>query len=192
MPKNQFIIIGILWITQIKTFISIVGMHPLVFSSEMSPLEPVNGAQVALLPVLQTDRIEKFPGAVRVPDVHVLLRQFQRVGGAADEPQQFLGDAAPEHTFRGQQREHVVPEGVAHLGAEDAVGADTRAVFAFHSVFDYAVDVLQVLVFLVRFAVRFRIAFFHVCNLTVAFVVVLFVHRYFDRELFLCFFSHHA
>ena len=39
-----------------------------------------------------------------------LFRELLRVGGSLDEPEQFLGDAAPKNAFRRQERHRIIPE----------------------------------------------------------------------------------
>ena len=80
-----------------------------------TPLVSIHGPEVAVL-----------IGPL-VPDGHLIIVEVLDVGVAAQEPEQFVNDAAQVQFLGGEQREavgHVEP----HLVAEDALRASARAV----------------------------------------------------------------
>ena len=74
----------------------VVGVHVDVFCTKVSPLESIDGSQVALLPISQASAGQEFGGRVAIPDVDALAGQFVGVCGSTDEPQQLLQDALEE------------------------------------------------------------------------------------------------
>ena len=105
-------------------------MHVDVLRPEVSPLEAVDGAQVPLLALRQADAVQELPAAVPVPDPHILLLQLLGARGAADEPEELLGDAAVEDLLGGEQGEGPVTEREPHLRPEQGHGPGTRPVLA--------------------------------------------------------------
>ena len=105
-------------------------MHVDVLRPEVSPLEAVDGAEVALLALRQADAVQELPAAVPVPDPHVLLLQLLGARGAADEPEELLGDATVEDLLGGEQGEGPVTEREPHLRPEQGHGPCTRPVLA--------------------------------------------------------------
>ena len=105
-------------------------MHVDVLRPEVSPLEAVDGAQVPLLALRQADAVQELPAAVPVPDPHILLLQLLGARGAADEPEELLGDAAVEDLLGGQQGEGPVTERKPHLRPEQRHGPGPRPVLA--------------------------------------------------------------
>ena len=93
-------------------------MHVDVLRPEVSPLEAVDGAQVPLLALRQADAVQELPAAVPVPDPHVLLLQLLGVGGAPDEPEELLSNAAIEDFLGCQEGEGSVPQRESHLSSE--------------------------------------------------------------------------
>lgn len=89
----------------VDTLASVVSMHVGVGRPKMPPLEPIHRPQIPFLPVREAHLVQELPGWVSVPDVDVLFLQLLGVGGAADEPEQLLSHATPEHTLGGQQWE---------------------------------------------------------------------------------------
>ena len=88
---------------------AVVGVHVHVVSTEVSPLEAVDWPQVSLLPGCEAQTVQELSAAVPVPDPHILLLQLLGVGGAPDEPEELLSNAAIEDFLGGQQGEGAVP-----------------------------------------------------------------------------------
>ena len=97
----------------------VVRVHVDVLRPEVSPLEAVDGAQVPFLALRQADAVQELPAAVSVPDPHVLLLKLLGARGAADEPEELLGNASIEDLLGCEERECSVPERVSHLGPEE-------------------------------------------------------------------------
>jgi hypothetical protein len=74
----------------IDTLSLIIGLTVDVFCAKMSPLEAVDGAQVALGAVSKAARVKKGAGAIAVPNVDILLLKKEGVGRTGDEPQKLL------------------------------------------------------------------------------------------------------
>mmetsp|Transcript_22294 Transcript_22294/g.53470 ORF Transcript_22294/g.53470 Transcript_22294/m.53470 type:complete len:264 (-) Transcript_22294:4-795(-) len=123
-------------------------MHVRVLCAEVPPLEPVHWSQVPLLPVPETHFREELLGAVAVPDVDVLVPEEVGVGRAGDEPEELLGDAAPEDALGRQQRERL-PQIEPQRAPELRDGAGARAVAFPHARRHDVADQVQVLVLLV-------------------------------------------
>mmetsp|Transcript_17418 Transcript_17418/g.53327 ORF Transcript_17418/g.53327 Transcript_17418/m.53327 type:complete len:293 (-) Transcript_17418:581-1459(-) len=127
----------------------VVRVHVAVLRAKVAPLETVDRTKVAHLAVLEAALIQELARAVAVPDVHVLRRELVGVGATLDEPEELLGEAAPEHALRREQREAPVAQVEAHLHAELGDGARARAVPAGDALVDDLADEVQVLPFLV-------------------------------------------
>mmetsp|Transcript_41303 Transcript_41303/g.86485 ORF Transcript_41303/g.86485 Transcript_41303/m.86485 type:complete len:396 (-) Transcript_41303:583-1770(-) len=105
----------------------VVVVHRFVLGAEMPPLPAVDWAQVADLPVRESDRVEVVARRVAVPDLDLLV--LQRLGArvARNEPQQLLRHAAPKDRLGGEERE-VLPQREAHLHAKARASPDAGAV----------------------------------------------------------------
>ena len=97
---------------------AVVGVHVHVLSTEVSPLKAVDWSQVSLLTGCEAQTVQELPAAVPVPDPHFLLLQLLGVGGAPDEPEELLSNAAIEDFLGGQQGECSVPQRKSHLSSE--------------------------------------------------------------------------
>src|SRR5690554_4306428 len=105
-----------------------------------------NAAVVALpaAPLFAVDRpqVAVFEGPF-VPDADFAFRQPGVVGGAFQEPQQFVDDAAQVHFFGGDKREAVL-QVEADLSAEYRAGTYAGAVAFVESVVDYVLHQVEV------------------------------------------------
>ena len=128
----------------------IIGIAIDVRHAEMTPLEPIDGAQIALTAVSQPAGFEERLRAVAVPDLDAALREEGRVGFSADEPEELFDDAAEVGAFGGEEGQGCVGEGEAEGGrCEEGVCAGAGAVIAGFAVGDGALDEGKVLVLFV-------------------------------------------
>jgi len=125
----------------------VVGLSLVVVSTEVAPLETINGAKITFAVLVETTGIKEFTGAIALPDVDVLGFEQLGVGVATEEPDQFFTNTLPEDTLGGKEGPAPVAEGEAHLRAEEADGSDTSAVFLDTSIGEDVLDEVDVLVF---------------------------------------------
>merc|ERR550519_360284 len=97
---------------------AVVGVHVHVLSTEVSPLKAVDGTEVSLLTLCKAQTVQELSASVPVPDPHFLLLQLLGVGGAPDEPEELLSNAAIEDFLGGQQGEGSIPQRKSHLSSE--------------------------------------------------------------------------
>lgn len=71
----------------------------------MSPLEAVDGAQIALGTVRQAQLVEELAGSIAIPDFDSDFAERVRGCVALDEPEQFGDDGASEDAFCREKRE---------------------------------------------------------------------------------------
>ena len=71
----------------------------------MPPLEPIHGSQITNLAMRETHAVEKFAGAVAVPDLDACFREREEGCAAGDEPEEFGDDGAEEDAFCGEEGE---------------------------------------------------------------------------------------
>ncbi len=81
---------------------------------------------------------------VVVPYMHAVVRQILYVGIAREKPQQFADNAFQEHALSSQQRKPLL-QIEAHLMAENAARARTRAVAFHHAFAHYLVQQVEIL-----------------------------------------------
>lgn len=81
----------------------VVGGGIDVRGAKVAPLEPVDGAQVALGAVPEPCGVEEGARAVAVPDLDALLAEGQRRGRARDEPEELGEDGLVEDALGGQE-----------------------------------------------------------------------------------------
>lgn len=72
----------------------------------MPPLESVDGAQVTLRTVCESDAVKVGARAVAVPDLNARFREGEGGGRAADEPEEFGEDGPEEDTLGCEEREN--------------------------------------------------------------------------------------
>lgn len=92
----------------------IVRLRIDVVGAKVAPLEPVDGAQVADIPVAQADAVEELARAVAVPDPDARLAQGEGGRVGLDEPQQLGDDGLGEDALgceEGEDRGAVPVEG---------------------------------------------------------------------------------
>lgn len=65
----------------------------------MSPLEPVDGTQIADFALGETDAVEVSAAAVAVPNFDAGGGEGERGCAAGDEPEEFGDDGAQENAF---------------------------------------------------------------------------------------------
>ena len=82
----------------------IVGFCIFIFRAEMTPLESVNGAQVADFTVSQTQIVEEFTGPIAVPDFYTEFIERDGRCVTLDEPEEFGDDGAEKDSLRCEQR----------------------------------------------------------------------------------------
>ena len=75
------------------------SVHVCVLGTEVPPLEAVDRAQVALLPVRKAALIQEVPGTIGVPDLHPLPRQLLGVGGPLDHNTESLRPASTQNRY---------------------------------------------------------------------------------------------
>ena len=123
---------------------AVVGVAVGVGRPKVAPLEAVDGAQVALLPVPQPGSVQERARPVAVPDADALGGQGPGVGGAGHEPQQLLHHPPPEHALGRQQG-----EGAAQVETQrppkHGQRAGAGAVAALHALVHDLFDQVQVL-----------------------------------------------
>ena len=77
----------------IDTLSGVVGVHVDVLSTEVTPLEPIDGSQVALFSLRESVRVQELAWRVAVPDFNALLRELFGVCRAPNEPEELFDDA---------------------------------------------------------------------------------------------------
>ena len=128
----------------VHALIRVVIVHGLVGGAKVPPLESVNGPQVPLLTVLQSDFVEEFSGSISVPNLDFLVAQLLGVGLAVDEPEQLLSDSSPKDVLGGQNWK-AFAQVESHLVAEFCVDASVGAVVLKLPSLNNVIDHFQIL-----------------------------------------------
>lgn len=79
---------------------SVIGVTIDVFGAEMTPLEPINGTQIAFASVGESQRVQILSRTIAVPDMNALFGQLVTVSATRHKPQQFFQDSLEKHPFR--------------------------------------------------------------------------------------------
>ena len=98
----------------IDALAGVVGVAVDVRRAKVPPLKSVDGTEIALAPMGQSDAVEEGARAVAVPDLDAEIGQQLAVGRTAHEPQQLLEHAAHEHPLGREQRQRHVRQREAH------------------------------------------------------------------------------
>mmetsp|Transcript_17432 Transcript_17432/g.52932 ORF Transcript_17432/g.52932 Transcript_17432/m.52932 type:complete len:624 (-) Transcript_17432:50-1921(-) len=133
----------------VDSLAGVVGVHVGVLGAKVAPLPAVHGPEVANLPLGQADRVEVVARRVAVPNLDALVLQRFSARVARQEPNQLLGDAAPEDGLCREEGE-AVAQREAHLRTKLAARADAGPVRTRHAGFDHLAHQVEVLQLLVR------------------------------------------
>lgn len=113
----------------------------------MSPLKSVYWSEIHFLAVLEAARVEKLPRTVGIPDLNATITEVLGVGATTNKPEELLGNATPEDTFGGEEREDVVAQVEAHLRAKEREGAGASAILPLDAARHDLGNQIQVLIF---------------------------------------------
>jgi len=133
----------------IDSLTHIVRVTVLVLGAKVSPLESIDGAEIADLAMTEADLVQILARAIALPDVDALLGEVESVGVALDEPEQLLDDGTVKDALGREEGKDVVLEGEAHgRGGKDRTGTGAGAVSAVLAVVDDVANHVQVLMLL--------------------------------------------
>eukprot|EP00958_Prasinococcus_capsulatus_P016603 scaffold1839_cov382-Prasinococcus_capsulatus_cf.AAC.17 len=132
----------------VHALVGVVRVHVFILGSKVAPLEAIDRAQVAHLPLYKTNAVEVLTGAIPVPDADALLGQLPSVGGAPHEPQKLLHHPAPKDALGCEYRK-TPPKIETHLLAEQGVRASAGSVHTLLAESKDLLDHVQVLILFV-------------------------------------------